>query len=171
MVELYETVESRSERNHGKGGDVNTTVTLNYVVIEANKQAWLTMTRTSSAIAESFINFPAASMRLDAKWMHYRIPVHIAKSVMRFQTRSVFEFDRPMRSFNHPGPKPHQRIIHESFRYKEKTRRAVKVGRILQQIRKSQAPSAVWPRALGRKIFHQTRTMRRGFWTRIKTRT
>lgn len=105
VVEVSVTVESMRERDHDQGSDVSTTVTPNYVVIGASEQARLTMMRTSSAPAESFIVLRAATMGLNAMRMNYRIPVHIAKSVMRVEACSEFAVDRPTMSFYNPSRK------------------------------------------------------------------
>lgn len=101
VVELSVTVE-----NVGDNGDeIGTMVTPNYLVIGAGEKARLTMVRTSSLGGENLVVLRAATMGTHPARVNYRVPAHVAESVMRVEASTEFSVDRPTMSFYNPGEK------------------------------------------------------------------
>lgn len=83
-------------------GNITTCVTPIYLVIGPGEKAHLTMVRTTSEASESLVVLRAATMGSRPGRATYRVPAHIAQSIMRAEQSTKFSVDRPTMSFYNP---------------------------------------------------------------------
>lgn len=83
-------------------GNITTCITPIYLVIGPGEKAHLTMVRTTSEASESLVVLRAATMGSRPGRATYRVPAHIAQSIMRAEPSTKFSVDRPTMSFYNP---------------------------------------------------------------------